>query len=178
MNNASKPDWSQQACTLHHTSKMSKVTKTIGILIAICLHSSSAFQAVVSSRTKILTPATTISRNLANNDEQISSTMDTATINGDDSASSSSSEPVPAEPQEFQRRNVPPPSISVDQMMLAMGTSPRRLFLGTVSATGIALAGNFLGVTSKLLTAVPEEIVEKTSLDTYFPRVSKTWMLI
>jgi hypothetical protein len=56
--------------------------------------------------------------------------------------------------------------------MLALGTNPRRLLLGNLSAAGIALAGNFLGVTSKLLTAVPEEVVEKTSLDAYYPRVS------
>ncbi|KAL3939228.1 MAG: hypothetical protein SGBAC_006017 [Bacillariaceae sp.] len=51
-----------------------------------------------------------------------------------------------------------------------MGTNPRRLLLGNLSAAGIALAGNFLGVTSKLLTAVPEEVVEKSYLDTYYPR--------
>lgn len=61
----------------------------------------------------------------------------------------------------------------MDQMMLAMGTNPRRLLLGNLSAAGIALAGNFLGVTSKLLTAVPEEVVEKSYLDTYYPRVSE-----
>jgi hypothetical protein len=51
-----------------------------------------------------------------------------------------------------------------------MGTNPRRIVLSMVSATGIALAGNLFGVTSNLLTAVPEEQVEATGLDTYFPR--------
>jgi len=53
---------------------------------------------------------------------------------------------------------------------MAMGTSPRRIFLSFVSATGIALGGNFLGVTSRLLTTVPEEQVEAIGIDTYFPR--------
>jgi len=54
--------------------------------------------------------------------------------------------------------------------MAALGTSPRRIFLSTLSASGIALAGNFLGVTSRFLTAVPEDVVEASYLDTYFPR--------
>ena len=71
-------------------------------------------------------------------------------------------EPPPAAPAQQQ--------LSANDMMRAMGTSPRRIFLSVLSASGIALAGNFLGVTSKLLTAVPEEAVEATQLDTYFPR--------
>lgn len=59
---------------------------------------------------------------------------------------------------------------TVDDLMLMMGTNPRRILLSLVSGTGIALAGNLFGVTSKLLTAVPEEQVEATGLDTYFPR--------
>ncbi len=60
--------------------------------------------------------------------------------------------------------------ISAREMMRAMGTSPRRIFLSFVSASGIALAGNFLGVTSRLLTLVPEDQVEASGLDIYFPR--------
>lgn len=59
---------------------------------------------------------------------------------------------------------------SVQDLMLAMGTNPRRIVLSLVSATGIALVGNLFGVTSRLLTAIPEEQVEATGLDTYFPR--------
>jgi hypothetical protein len=59
---------------------------------------------------------------------------------------------------------------TTQDLMLAMGTSPRRIFVGTLSATGIALAGNFLGVTSKLLTVLPEDQVEAIGIDTYFPR--------
>ena len=61
-------------------------------------------------------------------------------------------------------------SPSAQDLMLAMGTNPRRIVLSLVSATGIALAGNLFGVTSRLLTTIPEEQVEATGLDTYFPR--------
>jgi hypothetical protein len=54
--------------------------------------------------------------------------------------------------------------------MTAMGTSPRRIFLSSLSASGIALAGNLFGVTSQLLMAFPEDQVAATGLDTYFPR--------
>lgn len=63
-----------------------------------------------------------------------------------------------------------PSGPSAQDLMMAMGTNPRRIVLSMVSATGIALAGNFLGVTSRLLTAIPEEKVEATGIDTYFPR--------
>ncbi len=55
-------------------------------------------------------------------------------------------------------------------MMRALGMSPRRVALSLLSASGIALAGNFLGVTSELLTAIPEATVEASDLDAYFPR--------
>jgi hypothetical protein len=61
-------------------------------------------------------------------------------------------------------------NVEVTDMMRALGTSPRRILVSFLSATGIALAGNFLGVTSKLLTAIPEAAVESSGLDTYFPR--------
>jgi hypothetical protein len=63
-----------------------------------------------------------------------------------------------------------PSGPTAQDLMLAMGTNPRRIFMGTLSATGIALAGNFLGVTSKLLTLLPEGQVEAVGIDTYFPR--------
>lgn len=56
------------------------------------------------------------------------------------------------------------------QFMTAMGTSPRRILLSGLSSTAIALAANFLGSTSKLLEFVPEEVVEASGLDTYYPR--------
>jgi hypothetical protein len=51
-----------------------------------------------------------------------------------------------------------------------MGTSPRRILLSVASASGIALAANFLGITSRLLETVPESTIEASGLDTYFPR--------
>lgn len=70
------------------------------------------------------------------------------------------------------RRPPPPPasSLSARDMMTALGTSPRRIFLSGLSATGIALAGNLFGITSQLLMAFPEDQVAATGLDTYFPR--------
>jgi ABC-type lipoprotein release transport system permease subunit len=55
-------------------------------------------------------------------------------------------------------------------LMRALGTSPRRIFLSILSGTAIALTGNFLGITSTLLTTISEETVEKTGLDVYYPR--------
>jgi len=72
--------------------------------------------------------------------------------------------------QQQQRRSKPRNQLSPQDMMTALGTSPRRLILGNLAASGIALAGNLFGVTSNLLAAIPEETVEATGLDTYFPR--------
>jgi hypothetical protein len=55
-------------------------------------------------------------------------------------------------------------------MMRAMNTSPRRIFVSILSASTIALASNFCGVTSKILVNIPESLVEKSGLDLYFPR--------
>lgn len=62
-----------------------------------------------------------------------------------------------------------PPGLSSAELMRAMGTSPRRILLSFASATSIALAANFLGVTSRILQVLPEETVESTGLDTYYP---------
>ena len=63
-----------------------------------------------------------------------------------------------------------PEGLTAQQVMNALGTNPRRIFLSLTSATGVALAGNLLGITSSLLNMFPEQQVEKTGLDTYFPR--------
>lgn len=63
-----------------------------------------------------------------------------------------------------------PPIMRNAELMAAMATSPRRILLSFASTTGIALAANFLGVTSRLLEVVPESTVEASGLDTYFPR--------
>lgn len=59
---------------------------------------------------------------------------------------------------------------STELWMRAMNTSPRRIFLSSLSVAGISLASNFLGVTSNLLSTIPESTVEQSGLDVYFPR--------
>ena len=51
-----------------------------------------------------------------------------------------------------------------------MGTSPRRVFLSVLTSSFIALAANFFGVTSNLLSTLPESFAEKTGLDLFYPR--------
>ena len=53
--------------------------------------------------------------------------------------------------------------------MLAMGTSPRRIFLSVLTSSGIALGANFLGSTSRILSTLPPAAVESSGLDTYYP---------
>jgi hypothetical protein len=60
-------------------------------------------------------------------------------------------------------------SMTTKKFMDSIGTSPRRIFLSLASSTAIALGANFLGVTSKLLEAVPEATVEASGLDIFFP---------
>mmetsp|Transcript_9916 Transcript_9916/g.11550 ORF Transcript_9916/g.11550 Transcript_9916/m.11550 type:complete len:363 (-) Transcript_9916:138-1226(-) len=59
---------------------------------------------------------------------------------------------------------------SPELMMRALNTSPRRIFLSTLSASTIGLTSNFCGVTSNILKYVPENSVEKTGLDLFYPR--------
>jgi len=59
---------------------------------------------------------------------------------------------------------------SITDMMKLMGTSPRRIFLSVGTASSIALTANFFGITSNLLSVLPEEFSEETGLDTYYPR--------
>jgi len=60
--------------------------------------------------------------------------------------------------------------LNISQMMTALGTSPRRIFLGTASSAAIALAADFGGVTGKVLSMLPEDLAESSGLDTYYPR--------
>ena len=62
-------------------------------------------------------------------------------------------------PQPLQRlqSNREDNSNDVQSLMRALGTSPRRIFLSILSGTAIALTGNFLGITSTLLTTISEE---------------------
>lgn len=66
--------------------------------------------------------------------------------------------------------NLPTKTMTNNDYMLALGTSPRRILLSGLAATTIALTGNLFGVTSQLLTILPEDAVESSGLDTYFPR--------
>ncbi len=68
--------------------------------------------------------------------------------------------------QQQQLKPVPTPEL----FMRAMNTSPRRIFLSTISSSAIALTANFCGVTSNILSAIPESTVEKTGLDSFYPR--------
>lgn len=75
----------------------------------------------------------------------------------------------------MEKEELPPPQQFVNQpdvydLMRAVGTSPRRVALSVMSATGIALAGNLGGVTSNILTLFPEDAVGDIGLDTYYPR--------
>jgi len=88
----------------------------------------------------------------------------------DENKSCAVNENLPAQQEPSKTIPPPPRDPSPQQVMAAMGTSPRRILLSFASASGIALAANFLGITSRLLEAVPESTVEATGLDTYFPR--------
>ena len=85
-------------------------------------------------------------------------------------SSPSLSSPSPAATPLPRRDLQPPPAATATDWMRLLGTSPRRIALSTLSATGIALAGNLFGVTSTVLSLVPEESVRATGLDTYYPR--------
>ena len=60
--------------------------------------------------------------------------------------------------------------LSGDRIMSLVGTSPRRIFLSFASAVTISLGTNFLGGTSLLLSFIPEDVVEQSSLDLFYPR--------
>ena len=92
-------------------------------------------------------------------------------LSKENEATESNSIPGDAENgQAKQTQKVTPIPPSPELLMRALNTSPRRLFLGTVSASAIALSANFCGVTSYLLNGIQEETIEKTGLDLYYPR--------
>jgi hypothetical protein len=97
----------------------------------------------------------------------------------ENATSSGSQEMVEPASVKEEPKNPPPsrlmkrqeaPALSNSDLMRVLGTSPRRIVVSFLSASGIALAGNLLGVTSRLLTTIPEDMVESSGLDTYFPR--------
>ena len=63
----------------------------------------------------------------------------------------------------------PPPPMTSPDVMRALGTSPRRIFISLGSASFIALGANFLGCTSALLGNLPPETLERSGLDAFYP---------
>ena len=95
---------------------------------------------------------------------------DSSSTTGSTPATTPASAPVLSKTPATESQQQPPRSPSTRDMLRALGTSPRRILLSGLSAAGIALAGNLFGVTSRLLTYLPEDQVAATGLDTYFPR--------
>ena len=63
-----------------------------------------------------------------------------------------------------------PVEMSSADIMTALGTSPRRIFLSALGSSAIAFGANFGGITGKILSTLPDEFVESSGLDTYYPR--------
>eukprot|EP00978_Attheya_sp_CCMP212_P004753 scaffold10422_cov55-Attheya_sp.AAC.1 len=68
--------------------------------------------------------------------------------------------PAPPPPLQMSRRDI----------MNALGTSPERIALSFASSGLIALAANLFGITSGVLSVLPDDLVESTGLDGYYPR--------
>ena len=71
-------------------------------------------------------------------------------------------------PEATTEARKPEATISLAQWMVGMNTSPRRIATATLGSTAIALAANFLGVTSGLLSLFPEAAREQR-LDIAYP---------
>lgn len=93
-------------------------------------------------------------------------------ISGDEQVRTNDEFTEPIIPQKSQPLfNNPPTSfIGIQQTMRMMGTSPRRVFLSVASSTAIALIANLFGITSHILSQLPEDISEKFGLDYVYPR--------
>lgn len=88
---------------------------------------------------------------------------------GSSSAEENEAEQKPQLQRPQEASNVPPP-VDVRRLMQIMGTSPRRIFLSTASSITIALVANFFGITSNILSQLPEEFSENSGLDYVYPR--------
>lgn len=95
---------------------------------------------------------------------------DDDTIASNTSSSGTTSKNNPQQTYQNVTPNNDSSSIPPQLLMRSLNTSPRRIVLGTLSASVIALTGNFGGITSFLLEKLPETTVEKSGLDQYFPR--------
>ena len=103
-------------------------------------------------------------KGLASNFELETESVDTSSAPQTSNGSTSESEREQLQQKQVERQ------MSSREIMNALGTSPRRILLSVLSASAIALGGNFLGVTSWVETLFPEDVIEATGLDTYFPR--------
>ena len=79
-------------------------------------------------------------------------------------------EPIIRPKSQSVSNNAPTTFVGVQQAMHMMGTSPRRVFLSVASSTAIALIANLFGITSNILSQLPEDISEKFGLDYVYPR--------
>lgn len=113
---------------------------------------------------------------MANNDNNELSNVDTSSNSNsnalDNDSNISNESNVNKNEKNTQRRsiNISQREPTTDDLMRAMGTSPRRIFVSLCSSIGIALTGDLFGITSAVLNVLPEDAVESTSLDTYYPR--------
>ncbi len=103
-------------------------------------------------------------------DSPVDDTLEQKQINDDDSASTVVNKNTNTNNVNHDSSDE---SMNTEQLMAAIGTSPRRIILSFLSASAIALGANFLGVTSHILEALPEHAVETTGLDTFYPRGKK-----
>ena len=106
----------------------------------------------------------------ASEEETITSTTSSADVGKQEISIDNSVEPpiVQSPTIAANQRKINDPSPT--DLMRMMGTSPRRVFLSVISSTFIAFAANFFGITSNLLSALPESFVEKSGLDSVYPR--------
>ena len=75
--------------------------------------------------------------------------------------------PSPPPPASSSPSSYGGPNMFADSQAIAP-PSPRRVFLGVLATGGLALGGNFLGVTGKLLNGAPE-VAESLRLDIIYP---------
>lgn len=138
---------------------------SLGLLLFVA-YSCSAFTAVQTRRQSIVGTCSSI-QSLENKDRPASTEPQPVEV-GDFSVSTTSpTTPLPVTTVASVEQM---PPMTSREILAAMGTSPRRILLSGLSGLGISLAGNLFGVTSILLNALPEDSVEQTGLDTYFPR--------
>jgi hypothetical protein len=76
---------------------------------------------------------------------------------------------LPTNTRQSVPNNASPP-LDIGKAMQLMGTSPRRVFTSVTASTAIALVANLFGVTSNILSELPEEFSDQSGLDYIYPR--------